>query len=415
MKNPTTINPKRIALAAVSLLLVAWLLYQIPAVNSRLGWRLDFARTYLEALVNPVGELPTPAQAVTPIVLPTATTHPTATLATQAPTPVPTPSPTPLPGSAALPAPPWEKQDWNNCGPDTLSFYLRFYGWDGDQFDISNAIKPERGDRNVNVEELVYYVRNNAGWLNIQFRVGGDIDLLKKFIAAGIPVMIEESDDVEAEWARPDDDYWAGHYLLLTGYDDARSSFISQDSLHGTDTVVSYQETDEKWQPFNRVYILVYPPGQEQTVQAILGPHWDPAYNRQAALDTAQAETQRDPEDVFAWFNLGSNLVYFEKYEEAAAAYDNARALGWPQRMLRYQFGPFFAYFHTARYEDLLAISDYALRITNNAEEAFLWKGWALYRMGDGPGAVEAFQQAYWANIYSTDAQYALEFMGASP
>ena len=27
---------------------------------------------------------------------------------------------------------------------------------------------------------------------------------------------------------------------------------------------------------------------------------------------------------------------------------------GLPQRMLRYQFGPFFAYFHTGRIDDLL-------------------------------------------------------------
>ncbi len=43
------------------------------------------------------------------------------------------------------------------------------------------------------MEELVYYVRNYSGWLKAEFRVGGDIDLLKKLLAAGFPVMIEES------------------------------------------------------------------------------------------------------------------------------------------------------------------------------------------------------------------------------
>jgi hypothetical protein len=58
---------------------------------------------------------------------------------------------------------------------------------------ISDLIKPVAEDRNVNVEELVYYVRTRAGWLSAEFRVGGTSDLLKQFIAAGIPVMIEES------------------------------------------------------------------------------------------------------------------------------------------------------------------------------------------------------------------------------
>jgi len=76
----------------------------------------------------------------------------------------------------------------------------------------------------------------------------------------------------------------------------------------------------------------------------------------QHALEIAQAETQANPKDAYAWFNLGSNLVYFEKYTEAAHAYDSARQIGLPQRMLRYQFGPFIAYFHAARYDDLLAV-----------------------------------------------------------
>ena len=108
--------------------------------------------------------------------------------------------------------------------------------------------------------------------------------------------------------------------------------------------------------------------------------------------------------------------MYFEKYEEAAEAYDEARRIGWPQRMLRYQFGPYISYFHSGRTEDLLALVEYNLeRITPNSEEAFLWKGWALYRLGDSAGAIENFRLAYESNRTSVDAKYALEFMGAAP
>jgi tetratricopeptide (TPR) repeat protein len=313
-----------------------------------------------------------------------------------------------------LDSPLWEKQDWNNCGPASLSIYLRYYGWNGDQFDISNLIKPERKDRNVNIEELLYYTSNYAGWSKSLFRVGGDIQMLKGFIAAGIPVMVEESMEFEAPfWIN--DDLWSGHYLLLTSYDDGTQAFIGQDSYNGADKQVDYETLDANWKSFNRIFVLIYLPEMERTVETLLGQHWDVDYNRHSALDAARMEAEENPEDSFAWFNIGTNLVYFEEYEQAAVAYDTARNLGLPQRMLRYQFGPFFAYFHAGRNDDLLAVTDYALRITSNSEEALLWHGWARYRMGDSAGAIEDFRAAYWANLNSPDAQYALDFMGATP
>ncbi len=388
--------------------LIALLIYQIPVVNSRLSWRLDAAQAYARGVLNPVGAVPT-AVPHTPFPTQTPTSTPL-----PAPTATPLPSPTPLPSSISLPAPEWEAQDANNCGPATLSTYLRFYGWEGDQFDIARVVKPAREDRNVNVEELIYFARNQAGWLTSLFRVGGDIELLKTFLANGIPVVIEEGYPLgESYW--PNDDRWAGHYLLITGYDDATQTFTGQDTFVAPDRQFTYAEVDANWKIFNRVYILIYQPGQEGTVQAILGQHWEEAYNRQAALETAEAEIAANPQDAFAWFNLGSNLVYFERYLEAADAYDEARALGLPQRMLRYQFGPFFAYFHSLRTDDLLALTEYALQITPNAEEALLWHGWGLYRQGDDGAALQYFRLAYEANPTSPDAQYALEFMGASP
>jgi tetratricopeptide (TPR) repeat protein len=292
--------------------------------------------------------------------------------------------------------------------------YLRYYGWEGDQFDISDVIKPEPPDRNVNIEELAHFSRNYAGWLITQYRVAGDIHLLKTFVANGIPVMIEEGDELEREW-HPNDDKWAGHFLLITGYDDARQIFYAQDSLRQSDREVTYTNTDARWKTFNRVYILVYLPQQEDTVKAILGPQWDVDGNRQYALDVAQSEIDANPEDSFAWFNLGSNLVYFERYAEAADAYDEARRIGLPQRMFRYQFGPFHAYYHSGRTDDLMALVEYALTVTPNSEEAWLWRGWGLLRQGDRDGAIKAFRRSYQENVTSFDAQWALDYMGVAP
>jgi tetratricopeptide (TPR) repeat protein len=344
---------------------------------------------------------------------PTQTLSPTATATPEA-TPTPSPSPTPIPEMISLPAPEWEKQDINACGPAALTMYLRHYGWEGEQEVITEVIKPFREDRNVNVEELAYYVRNFAGWLNVEFRVGGDIELLKKLLAAGIPVMIEESFHIdETYWAN--DDHWAAHYQLLTGYDDSLKVFTGQDSFHGPDQKVTYDKLDEYWQAFNRVYILVYPPEMEPVVQSILGENWDPDVNRRNALEIARRETQEDPQNAFAWFNLGNNLTYFEEYAEATGAFDVARDLGLPQRMLRYQFTPFMAYFHSGQIDDLLALTSYALEVTPNAEEALLWQGWALYRQGDTNQAVANFEQALTENPNYQDAQYALDYVRNNP
>ncbi|MEJ2599972.1 MAG: hypothetical protein P8Z00_16680, partial [Anaerolineales bacterium] len=283
-----------------------------------------------------------------------------------------------------------------------------------DQYAIDQVVKPVREDRNVNVEELAYFVRNNTGWLNIQYRVGGNLTLLKRLLAAGFPVMIEESFYFQENYW-PNDDKWAAHYNLLTGYDDASQVFTTQDSFYGSNQKVPYQKLDSYWQAFNRVYILVYPPDQEATIQAILGQDWDVDANRQHALDIAQNETKSDPQNAFAWFNLGTNLVYFERYADAAKAYDQARQIGLPQRMLRYQFGPFLAYFHSGRTQDLVALTEYALQRTPNSEEAHLWHGWAMYRLGKTAAAIDDFKTALQENSTYQDAQYALNYVQSNP
>jgi hypothetical protein len=409
------------ALVIFCLVMIIVVLYQIPAVKSRLSWRADIAMTYLRGVIFPVKPFPTPAESIilptqaatsTPTSLPTIVSdQPTATIA---PTATLQPSPTPIPASVQLPPPLWEQQGANNCGPATLALYLRHYGWEGTQESIAQVVKPISEDRNVNPEELVYFVRTHAGWLSADFRVGGDLQMLKNLVAAGFPVMIEESFYFEQPYW-PNDDLWAAHYLLVTGYDDSAQAFTGQDSFHGPNQVIPYSNLDDYWQIFNRVYLLVYLPSQEEALKSVLGDNWDPDLNRQHALEVAQAETQSKPDNAFTWFNLGSNLVYFDRYGEAASAYDTARNLGLPQRMLRYQFGPFFAYFHAAMTTELLAVTEYALQRTPNSEEALLWHGWALYRMGKKNEAMADWQKALESHPGYQDAQYAIDFATSNP
>jgi len=411
-------SKRNIALAGAGLLIVALLLYQVPAINSRLSWRFEVAKTYVKNVLNPVGSAPTaiPNTPVAVANIPTATSPATPTLKPIATAIPPTATLTPPPAQALLASPPYEKQTANNCGPAALSMLLHMVGWSGSQKDISDVIKPVNGDRNVNPEEMAYWVRNFAGWLRIEYRVGGDILTLKRLISAGYPVIVEGTTSLNPDdtgW--PDDDLWAAHYLLLTGYDDATSTFIAQDAYRGPDKTIPYEQLEAEWKPFNYLYMVVYLPEKEAELQTLLGSNWDPDLNRQNALAIAQAATVTDPSDAFAWFNLGSNLVYFDRHFEANDAYDKARELGLPQRMFRYQFGPFLANFHSNRNEDLLALTDYALQRTEMSEETWLWHGWGLYRNGDTNGAVENWRKALSVRPGYEDALYALNFVGATP
>jgi hypothetical protein len=401
----------------LALVLGAILVFQIPGINSRLSWRYEVAKTYMRNVLHPVGAVPTAIPNPTSTNSPASPTPAVTATIPVAETPIPaTPTLAPPPPQAYLSSPPYEKQTPNNCGPAALSMMLHMFGWSGDQATISDVIKPVNGDRNVNPDELAYWVHNYAGWLRMEYRVGGDIDTLKRLIAATYPVIVEGTTSLNPDdtgW--PDDDLWAAHYLLLTGYDDTTQTFTAQDAYRGPDKKIPYEQLESEWKPFNYLYMIVYLPDHEAEIQTLLGSNWDRDVNRQNALAIAQAATAKDPSDAFAWFNLGSNLVYFERYNEANAAYDQARQLGLPQRMFRYQFGPFIANFQANRIDDLLALTDYALQRTEMSEETWLWHGWALYRKGDTTQAIENWRKALSIHPGYDDALYALNFVGATP
>ncbi len=406
---------RMIALALAGFLLLSVLVYQIPNVKSAVDWRTEKFGLYVKNVLNPPGPVPTALPTTTPFPTeegtPTHTTTPEPALTPTSPA-APTAASAPLPAQVTLDPPAWEQQTPNNCGPATLSMALRMYGWTGTQAEIADQIKPVLQDRNVNPEELAWYVRNNAGWLNIEYRVAGDLPLLKRLLAARYPVIVESVTSLDPNDALgPNDDLWAAHYLLLTGYDDAAQTFTVQDSYHGANLTVAYSQLETDWKAFNNLYIVFYLPQEQAELQSILGADWDADANRQRALELAQAETQAAPQDTFAWFNLGSNLVYFERYNDAANAYDKSREIGLPLRMFRYQFGPFIAYFQSNRNDDLLALTDYARGVTEMSEETWLWYGWALYRKDDFKGARAAWNKALEIRPGYVDAQYALNFL----
>jgi tetratricopeptide (TPR) repeat protein len=399
--------PVRVWLLGIAALIVAGIaLARVPNIGSRLDWRFEVWSTYLRNWIDPVGPMPTPAPS-TP--LPSATPAPATATAEVVATPTATEPP--LPGQVLLPAPEYERQGINNCGPATLAMTLRMYGWKGDQYDIAKIIKPIDKDRNVNPEELRFYVLNEAGWLRAEYRVAGDVRVLKRLLASNYPVIVEAATTIDPQDAAgPGDDLWAAHYLLITGYDDADQTLTAHDPLRGPDRKIPYDTLVENWKPFNYLYMVLYLPQDEAEVSGILGQDWDVDANRQRALNVAEVATVSDPKDAFGWFNLGSALVYFERYAEASQAFDHAFTLGLPQRMTRYQFWPFVAYYNADRIDYLLEITANTYEVINGqySEEALLWHGYGLLRKGDIKGASASWDKALSVHPRYCDAERAI-------
>jgi tetratricopeptide (TPR) repeat protein len=304
----------------------------------------------------------------------------------------------------------YQQQTWNNCGPANITMALSYYGWTDDQTMAAQYLKPGgREDKNVSPEEIVSFVNARTGVRAIS-RMGGDLNLIKRLIANQFPVLIETV--LEAEGYD-----WIGHYQTIVGYDDAQQFFYIYDSFvsasfDGAEITETYAELDKDWQSFNRTFVVVYQQSRESEVAAILGDLADPLKAAEHALSVAQTEARANPQDAFAWFNLGTSLNKLGRYDEAAVAFDRARQLELPFRMLWYQFGPFETYYNIGRYDDVLSLA--SANITSSSgyiEEMYYWQGLTYLKRGMTAEAASAFRTALNRNPDYVEAKTALDSM----
>jgi hypothetical protein len=297
--------------------------------------------------------------------------------ATTAAAPAPTVVLPPIPVEARLPEITHQYQTWNNCGPATLGMAMGLIGDPISQADVAREVKPDPNDKNVSPQELAgFAVRRGVRAL---IRSNGTVDEVKRLIAAGVPVIGEV-------WFIPEPSDEMGHYVLITGYSDVSGVLEVRDSYRGPNVRLSYAEFDADWRVFNRTYIALYPAALDEVVAAILGPRLDDRTMFGEAAERALGEIESHG-DAFAWFNLGTNLTALGDYEGASSAFDQARAIGLPWRMLWYQFGPFEAYAELERWADVVSLTNANLANAPNLEESHYWLAMALEAQGDHAGA----------------------------
>lgn len=418
--------------------------YYIPPVHDRLAWRLEAVRTRIKYLINPPDEAvfqPTQQAMIESIVHATMTAmqaEPSSEATSTpelGPTVIPTITPTPLPATVILEGIKYEDQHGrqNSCSPANFSMALTYWGWDGNRDVIVKAVKPNDKDKNVMPYELQDYITENVPGITSVMRYGGDIDMLKRMVSTGFPVVVEKGIyevDINGKYG------WMGHDAFVTGYDDANQVIIYQDTYQpdpvknpGPNRKMGYDEFNEGWRAFNYVFVIVYPVEKQNDVMTLLGPLADDEQASQHALGVATAETQTltGTDRFFAWFNVGTSHVALFQYADAAIAYDfafsvyadlDANDTVRPYRMMWYQTGPYKAYYYTNRFADVINLANTTLNDTIAEpvlEESLYWRGQAYYMAGKTNLAVKDYRAALKVHPNWGPAIQALQDLGIQP
>ncbi len=390
----------------VVLVLVGLAAMQVPAVEtrarnlySRIYYRLN-PPTENEFGPSQQGTISADVLATLTAMAPTVTPEPTATdvqqaaVATEMPTP--TNTPIPVPASFALDGMGLEYQTMNNCGPANLSMNVTYWGWTTNQHITEDALKTHKDDRNVMLQEMLEFVKANTN-LQAQLRYGGEIEVIKRLLSGGFPVLLERGHTDE-------EDGWMGHYSIITAYDDNTQTVQIPDTLLGLMNM-TYSELEHDWWHFDGIYLVVYPAERELEVLTLLGEDADPAQNLQNTLAKVDARIQQvSGQDLFfALYSRGSVLVEMGDYLGAAQAYDQAFAVYnqldyglRPWRITWYQVGPYLAYYYSGRYQDVLDLADQTIANTSFASlpETWYWGGQAALMLADKDTAADYFRKA---------------------
>ncbi len=83
--------------------------------------------------------------------------------------------------------------------------------------------------------------------------------------------------------------------------------------------------------------------------------------------------------------------------------------------MMWYQTGPYWAYFYTGRYYDVINLATETLSIVSELEESFYWRALAKEALGDLTGAIKDLRSSLKYHPDWEPALAQLERLGATP
>jgi tetratricopeptide (TPR) repeat protein len=373
-----------------------------------------------ESVIRPAGQA-APTATATRLPAPVAETDPEPTMTpSPTPTPGPTATPEPLPDRVVLEGLEVVVQGFNNCGPANLAIVLNYFGNPTTQAEAASYLKPNREDRNVSPWQIGDYV-NEFTELRAITRSGGNIEMLKQFIANGFPVVVEKGYQPSAAQG------WYGHYLTVYGYDEETEEFYSRDTdagpFDGRPRIDSYDELRYWWQQFNYTFYVVFPPERESRVMSIIPEYLhDNVSMWEFTTELANQEIAEDPDNVFAWLNRGVSQTRLGEisgemsfYQNGARDFDQARTIGLPPRTLYYEHRPFMAYWKIGRVDEVIDLTDALLATSGGqwVEEIHWYRGHALAAQGMLSAARDSYQMALEVNENFYPAQQSLDWVNS--
>lgn len=413
-----------VTLAGLVIVVASYVLMLQPAIQTRAGYLAMEVFTRVQNILHPPQNVSFSSSTALP-----AFPAPTETAAENGDSSsVNASNPLILPASFAITGGKYFSQHnrWNYCGPASLAMLLSYQGWQGSADDIAKVVKPFPKDKNVAPDEMLDFIRFSG--LDGVLRVGGNLEILRKIIANGFVVLVEKGPhfrDIQGSIT------WMGHYQVLSGYDDINRVFFAQDSYINADYQQPYDKLIDEWRSFNYTYLVAFQPDQRESVLALLGEDADETANIQHALKMAAGETAslRGVDQFFAYYNYGTNLVGLRDYAGAAKAYDIAFALYdalpqnmsiRPYRILWYETGPFYAFYYTGRYGDVINKATYNSidMVRDDApalEESYYWRGMAKIKIGDQKSAIEDFYTCLQYHTGFDPCLKALKDLGINP
>jgi tetratricopeptide (TPR) repeat protein len=253
-------------------------------------------------------------------------------------------------------------ETWNNCGPASLSMALSYFGVHESQAVLGQDLRPyqnaygDNDDKDVTWEELASEARKFG--LLAYYRPDGNMTMLKRFLAIGVPVIAETV-------MTKDDDI--GHYRVVKGYDDRAGTITQDDSMQGHNIQFSVADFRYMWKKYNYEYLVLVPRAKQRLAEAILGRDLNPGTAWQDTVRMDRAALAVDPADVTSRFNLSVALYYAGQYRHSVQQFEMVRNQ-LPARTLWYQIEPIEAYYALGDYQQVFSIS---AEILNNGDRAF--------------------------------------------
>ncbi|MFZ6026259.1 MAG: hypothetical protein ACOYYS_00970 [Chloroflexota bacterium] len=355
----------------------------------------------------------------------------------------------------------------SNSGPVAVSLVLQAWEWAGDPDRPLEAMQPEVQDRTVLPYEMIDFVERYTAY-RMEMRLDGNPGLICNLVNAGYPVIVQramvtdtmgiiqtsvaykvETTAVELEAltaktggitvtqslqpaSPPQGAGWKAGYEVITACDSDRFDFYTW-RPHPSENSIVYSLLDvwellRGWWAFDNAYYLIFPPEEETKVMWILAGQGS-AYERDQSdghtnfINAIETTSERiysastPLQRFYAWFNRGTALTYVDDYTWAAKAFDTAfeaykeiPAQDRPWRMMWYNTRPYWAYFYTGRYQDVIDLATSTLESPggDTLEESYYWRAMAYEALGDMDQALADLKMAVERNRMFTPGLEAL-------